>query len=97
MISKGEKSEYAEARPSQKSKQAKSDIEEKNRGKKQKVPKQECQKESGNEGQWNQTLMMNYASTINLMDSVWKIAGVSHMIFPTCQPYTLSNLLCQIF
>jgi hypothetical protein len=27
MISKGEKSEYAEARPSQKSKQAKSDIE----------------------------------------------------------------------
>jgi hypothetical protein len=67
------------------------------RGKKQKVPKTRMPKESGNEGQWNQTLMMNHASTINLMDSVWKIACVSHMIFPTYQPYTFFQPLLPIF
>jgi hypothetical protein len=101
MISKGEKREYAEARPSQKAKQAKSDKkkykETAKRGKKQKVPKTRMPKESGNEGQWNQTLMMNHASTINLMDSVWKIACVSHMIFPTYQPYTFFQPLLPIF
>ena len=67
------------------------------RGKKQKVPKTRMPKESGNEGQWNQTLMMNHASTINLMDSVWKIACVSHMIFSTYQPYTFFQPLLPIF